>query len=330
MCEECDALGMVLPSLESFRQRWKLPKIYFLFYDYFFRSVIQDSVWIDRVNTPSSGTGARLGPVISEAYALAVVENHYFSWLYQYKIENPNNTLVTEYDQREDQGGGDTDNQQEQEIDLFCGALVLSDCEISVPVTAATANSAGNDENEQEEGTRNNDFKILLLSGENADPAAHKAARDHAQEISKGIKAKIDSDRQGNGDDGCYTRHDSYKTMSSTLAQDMPQIDQEHGANVKKRKRKSKSGMTAFTSATRKSKKGSDEVAGWSTEGKKFVCEVFNEIKQDEQSGIRKKWEETYKFMYKATKQDKANAAVNDDEIEAPFEMDANMLHMEV
>lgn len=65
-------------------------------------------------------------------------------------------------------------------------------------------------------------------------------------------------------------------------------------------------------------------------EGKKFVCEVFNEIKQDEQSGIRKKWEETYKFMYKATKQDKANAAVNDDEIEAPFEMDANMLHMEV
>jgi hypothetical protein len=59
---------------------------------------------------PSSGTGFRLGPVISKAYALALLENHYFSWLYQYKIEHPNNTLVTEYDQGDDQGGDDANN----------------------------------------------------------------------------------------------------------------------------------------------------------------------------------------------------------------------------
>ena len=168
------------------------------------------------------------------------------------------------------------------------------------------------------------------MSGETADPAAHKAARDHAQEISKGIKAKIDRDRQGNGDNGYYTKYDSYKKMTSTLAQDMPQISEEHGANVKKRKRKSKSGMTAFTSSTRKSKKGSDEIAGWSTEGKKFVCEMFNEIKEDERSGIRKKWEETYKSVSKATKQDKAKAVEDCDETDEPFEMDANMLYVEV
>jgi hypothetical protein len=60
-----------------------------LFYDYFLKSVIQESVWIDWVNMPSSGMGSRLGPVISKAYALASLENHYFSWLYQYKIEHP-------------------------------------------------------------------------------------------------------------------------------------------------------------------------------------------------------------------------------------------------
>jgi hypothetical protein len=75
--------------------------------------------------------------------------------------------------------------------------------------------------------------------------------------------------------------------------------------------------------------KGSDEIARWSMEGKKFVCELFNEIKQEEQSGVRKKWEDAYKCMCKATKQDKAKA-VDDDEFEAPFEMDANMLYMEV
>jgi hypothetical protein len=69
MCEECDAIGKVLPSLKSFQQQWNLPKIYFLFYNYFFKSVIQDLVWIDRVNMPSSSMGARLGPLFSEAYA---------------------------------------------------------------------------------------------------------------------------------------------------------------------------------------------------------------------------------------------------------------------
>jgi hypothetical protein len=192
-----------------------------------------------------------------------------------------------------------------------------------------TAINTANEENEQQEAGRNNDFKILLLSGDTADPAAHKAARYHAQEISKGIKANIDGDQQGNGDDGYYTRHDSYKKMSSMLDQDMPQINQENGTNVKKQKRKSKSGMTAFMSSTRKSKKGSDEIAGWLMEGKKIVCELFNEIKQDEQFGVRKKWEDVYKHMCKATKQDNAKA-VDDDEFEAPFEIDANMLYMEV
>jgi hypothetical protein len=65
-------------------------------------------------------------------------------------------------------------------------------------------------------------------------------------------------------------------------------------------------------------------------EGKKFLCEMFNAIKQDEQSGVRKKWEDAYKRMCKVTKQDKAKAVDDDDEIEVPFEMDANMLYMEV
>jgi hypothetical protein len=205
----------------------------------------------------------------------------------------------------------------------------LSDCETLVPVSTTAINTT-NEENEQQEAGRNNDFKILLLSGKTADPAAHKAARDHAQEISKGIKTKIDCDRQGNSDDGYYTRHDSYKKMSSTLDQDMPQINQENGANIKKQKQKSKSGMTAFTSSTCKSKKGSDKIAGWLTEEKKFVCEIFNEIKHDEQSGICKKWEDAYKHMCKAAKQDKAKTVDDDDKIETPFEMDANMLYMEV
>jgi hypothetical protein len=48
----------------------------------------------------------------------------------------------------------------------------------------------------------------------------------------------------------------------------------------------------SFTSSACKSKKGSDEIAGWSIEGEKFIGEMFNKIKQDEQCGVCKKWED--------------------------------------
>jgi hypothetical protein len=50
------------------------------------------------------------------------------------------------------------------------------------------------------------------------------------------------------------------------------------------------------------------------------VCELFNEIKQDEQSGVRKKWEDVYKRICKATKQDKAKAVDDDDDFEAQMQ----------
>jgi hypothetical protein len=133
MCEECDAAGKVLPSIESFQEQWKLPKVHFLFYDYCFKPVIKESVWYERINAPQTSAGDRLGPMIAEAYAFnSLVVNHYCPWVYQYKIDNPNNTLVTVYDQHDDVEGGDNGDQQETEIDLFCGDLDLAKCEISL------------------------------------------------------------------------------------------------------------------------------------------------------------------------------------------------------
>ena len=60
--------------------------------------------------------------------------------------------------------------------------------------------------------------------------------------------------------------------------------------------------MENFTSSTHKSKKGSDKIAGWSAEGKRFVSCMLGEIRKDEQDSICKKWEDTYKKISKATK----------------------------
>jgi hypothetical protein len=168
----------LLPSIESFLQRWRLPKVHYLFYKYFYKAVIKDLVWNDRIDAPRPGPDDRFWTRIDEAYAYSLIATHYHAWVYYFKIEYPSNTLLTEYEKIEHHDNQrDNNDQQEIEIKLFCGDLDLAECEISVS------------------NERKDDFKLLLSSGPNADPAACEAARVHDHEILKGIKAKIDLDR---------------------------------------------------------------------------------------------------------------------------------------
>jgi hypothetical protein len=73
--------------------RLKLPKVNFIFYEYFFKAVVGDSIWKQRFTE-----NKRLGTNVSEAFAHVIIENNYFAWLYDYKNKNPGCTLLTEYD----------------------------------------------------------------------------------------------------------------------------------------------------------------------------------------------------------------------------------------
>jgi len=118
MCSECNEDGMLLPSIESFAKRWKLPKMYYLFYEYFFKPVIGDATWKRRM-----AENKRLGSIIAEAYTHGVIRNHFFAWLYEYKAKNPSNALRTEYDQVSP--GSDQNEEQGQSLmaPLYSGDL---------------------------------------------------------------------------------------------------------------------------------------------------------------------------------------------------------------
>jgi hypothetical protein len=45
MCSECEIDGSILPLIESFQMRLKLPKVNFIFYEYFFKPVVGDGNW---------------------------------------------------------------------------------------------------------------------------------------------------------------------------------------------------------------------------------------------------------------------------------------------
>jgi hypothetical protein len=47
-----------------------------LFYEYFYKAVIKDSVWNDRIDAPRPSPDDRLGTRIAEAYAYSLIANH--------------------------------------------------------------------------------------------------------------------------------------------------------------------------------------------------------------------------------------------------------------
>jgi hypothetical protein len=141
------------------------------------------------------------------------------------------------------------------------------------------------------------EFKLLLEEGETAD--AYKEAKDHDQWILKAIQEQIDLVQQGTSDEACYSK---MNTILTTDTENGAYMDLRDQCN---RKWQSKASLTDFTSSTKKSKKGSDKIKGWNNEGKQYVMEMLKEIKQDEDSGICKKWECMYKTLCKTVKDGK-------------------------
>ncbi len=79
--------------------------------------------------------------------------------------------------------------------------------------------------------------------------------------------------------------------------------------------------MTDFTSSTKKSKKGSDEIKGWTNAGKQYVMEMLKEIKQDD-----KKWDSMYKTLCNTVKDGK-DKEKDEAESEQHFKVDPSVFN---
>jgi hypothetical protein len=84
-----------LPCLEAFEMGIENPSIYFLFYEYFFKSSVGDARW-RRACVEDQDQSAPLGSVQAEAFAMLQLKNNYFAWLLEAK-ENLS-MLITDYD----------------------------------------------------------------------------------------------------------------------------------------------------------------------------------------------------------------------------------------
>lgn len=87
-----------MPSLEAFEARLDIPGVYFMFYDYFFKSSAGDVRWKKAcLEEKEKNMKRRLASEQSEAFAMLVLKNNYFAWLLAAK-EKLGDGLVTDYD----------------------------------------------------------------------------------------------------------------------------------------------------------------------------------------------------------------------------------------
>jgi hypothetical protein len=96
LCRFCAKERVILPGLEAFEMLLELPPVYVVFYDYFFKSSVGDAAWKRNCEGQADMT-AELGSPTEEAFAMVLLKNNYYAWLFQAK-EEMQGLLVTDYD----------------------------------------------------------------------------------------------------------------------------------------------------------------------------------------------------------------------------------------
>lgn len=275
MCTECEMDGAVLPSIESFQMRLKLPKVYYLFYEFFFKAVVGEGLFKRRFVE-----GKRFGTNILEAFAHLILVNNYFAWLYDYYYKNPGTTLKTEYDlpvQGQANGREGTAANENDDDRLFCGDL--DEVEIALP----------------HDGVK----EYQLVTNEVATQEAYKAAQEASEMVRKEALANISPNSSNNRRDG-HVHVQSYGKVKSLLRSDTsfssPVENRAAAKEMTKKKRKCMRELKIYTgSGAKKSRRDSDKFKGWSEEGKMFMVKMTKAIKDDVESGVHGEWEKMYR-----------------------------------
>ena len=96
-----------------------------------------------------------------------------------------------------------------------------------------------------------------------------------------------------------------------------------------KKKRKHMRELRVYTGKRIKDNQSKRKFKGWSDEGKAFVFEITNKIKEDVRSGLNAKWETVYREIRRLQKEaeEKENKA---EEAKQRYEVNYDVLYEEV
>jgi hypothetical protein len=102
LCNTCVEKRIVFPSLAAFEEGVNLPAIYVIFYNYFVKSSVGDNAW-KVACLDAEDQSSPIVPPQGEAFAMLLLKNNYFAWLWEAKMKL-GNLLITDYDTTTEDG----------------------------------------------------------------------------------------------------------------------------------------------------------------------------------------------------------------------------------
>ena len=333
LVHDCSVNKVPFPALETFEDRKKFPKRYFLFFDIFVRAGRHNrELWKKAIKDKNGQNDKRFGPAIFEAHVRTTIRENYFKWIFQQlsDIHDVDDKEVEDFKMEYDENIYTNLPKKlvcnHKELTRFpFGQCEISYGEIRAPTTETDTESST--EEELAEGEDNESF------------CSAKAIEEPAptSELNRETTNLIDpAGEKGfflvykNGDDKLYDklgdqqRREITRTIEKTVVQHrtilenfkaivkkirhvkktMPDTDPMYKLAIAEAKRELRLFKDPYEedieghSSRKRRRKSVENQTRYSDSKITFFSEANETMKEEELSGLRQSWEKIYKEIW--------------------------------
>ena len=323
LVHDCSVKKVPFPALETFENRIMFPKRYFLFFDMFVRAGRHNRfLWKKAIRENKGLNDMRFGPPIFEAHVRTTVRENYFKWIFQ---------QLSDIDEVEDQHVADFQMEYDEEVyndlprTLVCTHEELTkfpheNCEIQYgeEVTAGTADNTDSDEEPGKEDDiesycsansvdpaapsptttpRSAENKFLLVY-RNVDIHRFKKSREQQRKDLKRLLEKASPQHEEIVKELRKAIGEIRVDKKTTQETDMAFKHKVAGAKKKLRLFKDQYDEDIEGPMRKKRRRSVENKTRFSDSKVAFFSKSNDEMKREEQEGIRKSWEALYKEIW--------------------------------
>ena len=325
LVHDCFVNKVPFPALETFEDRRMFPKRYFLFFDLFVRAGRHNrDLWKKAVQDNKGLNDMRFGPAIFEAHVRTTVRENYFKWIFQqlseiHDVEDEDvDTFQMEYDENIYSNLPRALVCTHKELTKF----PFKNCEIDYGQDSAGEATSKNTAEEEDD-----DDEESYCSAKSVDPPATTSPNPAVEEepqrdngfflVYKNVNAnrfnEIREQQRKDLKNTIEEKRDQYKDILGNfketikkireIKKTLPETDPMYKAAIAEAKQKLRLFKDPYEEDSegplrKKRRRSIENQTRFSDSKVTFFSKANEEMKQEEQQGLRKSWESLYKEIW--------------------------------
>jgi hypothetical protein len=310
------------PALETFEDRKMFPKRYFLFFDIFVRAGRHNrDLWKKAIRENKGLNDKRFGPPIFEAHVRTTVRENYFKWIFQqlsdvHDLEDADvAAFQMEYDETIYMDLPRTLVCTHKELTRF----PFKNCEINYGRIASPAREERDDDNDSYCSASSIVLPVTTTSPSPGDePSPHNTTGSDRfilvyKNVNQDLFNEVRERQRNNMKNAIEKAKDQHKAVLESLTNNvlkirqikrtLPETDPMYKAALAEAKKSLRLFKDPYEDhkegpVQKKRRKSIENQTRFTDSKVTFFSKANDEIKQEEQQGVRKSWEKLYKEIW--------------------------------